>query len=145
MLLTGQRGQAHFSRPFGRLASLGYVSLADVRGKNEPVPVWGLARASARSLPAIIDTPMARLDARHREHLVERWHRVPAQRVVRRNLVLLEVETRFDVCNQTIRGYGTTECACYFGRKKWQVKKPKTEDRSSKNQRRSLRDKRKRR
>jgi DNA sulfur modification protein DndD len=24
-------------------------------------------------LPAIIDTPMARLDARHREHLVERY------------------------------------------------------------------------
>jgi DNA sulfur modification protein DndD len=35
--------------------------------------LWGLARASARSLPAIIDTPMARLDARHREHLVERY------------------------------------------------------------------------
>jgi DNA sulfur modification protein DndD len=35
--------------------------------------LWGLARASARSLPTIIDTPMARLDARHREHLVERY------------------------------------------------------------------------
>jgi hypothetical protein len=28
--------------------------------------LWGLARASARPLPAVIDTPMARLDATHR-------------------------------------------------------------------------------
>jgi DNA sulfur modification protein DndD len=35
--------------------------------------LWGLARASARSLPAIIDTPMARLDVKHRNHLVERY------------------------------------------------------------------------
>jgi DNA sulfur modification protein DndD len=35
--------------------------------------LWGLARASARPLPAVIDTPMARLDATHRQHLVERY------------------------------------------------------------------------
>ena len=35
--------------------------------------LWGLARASAHPLPAIIDTPMARLDASHRRHLVERY------------------------------------------------------------------------
>jgi DNA sulfur modification protein DndD len=35
--------------------------------------LWGLARASARPLPAVIDTPMARLDAAHRQHLVERY------------------------------------------------------------------------
>jgi DNA sulfur modification protein DndD len=35
--------------------------------------LWGLARASARPLPAVIDTPMARLDAAHRHHLVERY------------------------------------------------------------------------
>lgn len=34
--------------------------------------LWGLARASVRPLPAVIDTPMARLDATHRQHLVER-------------------------------------------------------------------------
>jgi DNA sulfur modification protein DndD len=38
--------------------------------------LWGLARASARPLPAVIDTPMARLDAAHRKHLVERSMRV---------------------------------------------------------------------
>jgi DNA sulfur modification protein DndD len=35
--------------------------------------LWGLARASARPLPAVINTPMARLDATHRRHLVERY------------------------------------------------------------------------
>jgi DNA sulfur modification protein DndD len=35
--------------------------------------LWGLARASARPLPAVIDTPMARLDAAHRQNLVERY------------------------------------------------------------------------
>ncbi len=35
--------------------------------------LWGLARASARPLPAVIDTPMARLDSAHRRHLVERY------------------------------------------------------------------------
>ncbi|MFO1003455.1 MAG: hypothetical protein U0936_24245 [Planctomycetaceae bacterium] len=35
--------------------------------------LWGLAKASPRPLPAIIDTPMARLDSEHRTHLVERY------------------------------------------------------------------------
>lgn len=33
--------------------------------------LWGLSQASARPLPAIIDTPMARLDVGHRDQLVE--------------------------------------------------------------------------
>ena len=35
--------------------------------------LWGLAKASPRPLPAIIDTPMARLDSEHRTLLVERY------------------------------------------------------------------------
>lgn len=35
--------------------------------------LWGLGRASARPLPAVIDTPMARLDAANRRNLVERY------------------------------------------------------------------------
>ncbi len=35
--------------------------------------LWGLSQSSARPLPAIIDTPMARLDSEHRNQLVERY------------------------------------------------------------------------
>lgn len=35
--------------------------------------LWGLARASGRSLPAVIDTPMGRLDSNHRTHLIQRY------------------------------------------------------------------------
>ncbi|MEO8498783.1 MAG: DNA sulfur modification protein DndD, partial [Planctomycetota bacterium] len=35
--------------------------------------LWGLAKSSPRPLPAIIDTPMARLDSEHRGHLIERY------------------------------------------------------------------------
>ena len=35
--------------------------------------LWGLSQASARPLPAIIDTPMGRLDSEHRRQLVDRY------------------------------------------------------------------------
>jgi len=44
--------------------------------------LWGLARASARPLPAVIDTPMARLDAAHRQHLVERYFPNASRQVI---------------------------------------------------------------
>jgi DNA sulfur modification protein DndD len=44
--------------------------------------LWGLARAAARPLPAVIDTPMARLDATHRKHLVERYFPHSSHQVV---------------------------------------------------------------
>jgi DNA sulfur modification protein DndD len=53
--------------------------------------LWGLARASAHPLPAIIDTPMARLDAAHRGHLVERYFPHASHQVV-----ILSTDTEVD-------------------------------------------------
>ena len=35
--------------------------------------LWGLARASRRVIPTIVDTPLGRLDSIHRQHLVTRY------------------------------------------------------------------------
>jgi DNA sulfur modification protein DndD len=53
--------------------------------------LWGLARASARPLAAVIDTPMARLDAAHRRHLVERYFPAASHQVV-----ILSTDTEVD-------------------------------------------------
>lgn len=53
--------------------------------------LWGLSRASARPLPAIVDTPMARLDAAHRRHLVERYYPNASHQVV-----ILSTDTEVD-------------------------------------------------
>lgn len=53
--------------------------------------LWGLARASSRPLPAIIDTPMARLDSAHRTNLVERYFPKASHQVV-----ILSTDTEVD-------------------------------------------------
>ncbi|MEY9486274.1 DNA sulfur modification protein DndD [Streptomyces calvus] len=35
--------------------------------------LWGLAQSAGNRLPSIIDTPLGRLDSRHRQHLVDRY------------------------------------------------------------------------
>ncbi len=53
--------------------------------------LWGLARASNCQLPAVIDTPMARLDATHRRNLVERYFPNASHQVV-----ILSTDTEVD-------------------------------------------------
>ena len=44
--------------------------------------LWGLAKASGRELPTIIDTPLGRLDSKHRTTFVERYFPNAAKQVI---------------------------------------------------------------
>jgi DNA sulfur modification protein DndD len=44
--------------------------------------LWGLARASGRQLPVAIDTPLGRLDSKHRKNLVERYFPQASHQVI---------------------------------------------------------------
>lgn len=44
--------------------------------------LWGLSRASGRSLPAIIDTPLGRLDGQHRDKLVKNYFPKASHQVI---------------------------------------------------------------
>jgi DNA sulfur modification protein DndD len=44
--------------------------------------LWGLSRASGRSLPAIIDTPLGRLDGQHRQKLVKNYFPKASNQVI---------------------------------------------------------------
>jgi DNA sulfur modification protein DndD len=69
--------------------------------------LWALARAAGRPLPVVIDTPLGRLDASHRRHVVQRY--LPA---ASHQVVVLSTDTEIDAgLHELLRpSIGTEQC-----------------------------------
>ena len=64
--------------------------------------VWGLAKTSGRPLPFIIDTPLARLDDKHRKNLIKNFYPVSSHQTIIFSTNTEIIESYFDALNPHI-------------------------------------------
>jgi DNA sulfur modification protein DndD len=76
--------------------------------------LWGLAKASGRPLPCIIDTPLGRLDSTHRKHLVEHYFPFASHQVI---LLSTDEEINGDYYRSLRRSIGR-ECVIAYDESK---------------------------
>lgn len=72
-------------------SKLGHKLSAAERQLLSVAMLWGLARASGRILPVVIDTPLGRLDGDHRPNIVEEYFPEASHQVI-----LLSTDTEID-------------------------------------------------
>ena len=76
--------------------------------------VWGLVSCSAKLLPAIIDTPLGRLDGEHRRHLVQNYFPSASSQVI-----LLSTDEEINTgYYQMIKGWVSREYELSFDKSK---------------------------
>jgi len=81
--------------------------------------LWALAKVSARPLPMIIDTPLGRLDSRHRLNLLEKYFPLAAHQVI-----ILSTDTEVDQANFEILKPFTSHCIHLVTQDGWTAATP---------------------
>ena len=85
--------EVHLLDPKGRAMPMARLSAGESQLLATAM-LWGLARASGRVVPTLIDTPLGRLDSSHRKHLVERYFPHAAHQVI-----LLSTDEEINQCH----------------------------------------------
>jgi DNA sulfur modification protein DndD len=76
--------------------------------------LWALAKVSGRPLPMIIDTPLGRLDSRHRVNLLEKYFPLASHQVI-----ILSTDTEVDQVNFEVLKPFTSHCIHLVTQEGW--------------------------